>query len=841
MRLLAPTRLIGFLLSTLFALLVSNQAMAIKLIGMRAIDVNGNLLQIGIEDSNLKPAVITFINSQCSISQAYLKDLNQLNQQARKQGLTFYGVIAEPNTPSNEVKAFAAQQGFDFPVIHDISGNLTNELEPRVLPETFVISKFDDLLYHGRIDDRFTAQGKLKPGATSQDLNNAIAEISKGKKVSNARTAPVGCSLPARDAGQLPETVSYNQHVAPVINANCAECHRENGIAPFPLVDYKQSKAFSYMIHHVTKERLMPPWKARPNSGHYLNERVISDYEIALLEKWAKTGAAEGEARYAAIAPQLETSEWRLGKPDIIITMPEEFEVPASGPDIYRYFVAKNAIPKDLEIAAIDFKPGDPSVVHHCNFFVDYGKKARKKDAEDPAPGFSVFGTGSFFSYWDEDQTAAGLGAWAPGGNPIRYPEGMGVKLPGGADFVFEIHYHPTGKKAVDRSQFAIYLSKKPVKTVVSSLFMGTNTVLIEPGDKNYKRHFWMDVPADMELVDIAPHMHYLGTEAKVEVTYPNGEKKLLMDVVWDFRWQGAYFFREPVKIPKGSRIDAFTAYDNSADNPYNPYNPPVPATWGWGTDQEMGEMYLTVVTKGQRSLRKLQKAAQQSWFRPSDPAISMGGPMTAERAIDILRRYSTWETNGEAVAQQVATEAKLFDDVTKSLKKAFKKNRKDAKAMEIYATMNAIGSQFASGWSQSSMYSEAIKYYEKALKLDPTLWDARFTMATGYAGESKESYQQYAIGEFKKLIKIQEKAAIKKAYFAKTYEDLGDLYKRRGELKKAKQVWEQGYKHHPNSMKLVERLGKKKTAPLSGFFVSRLSNTSFPVTTPAATLAVTE
>ena len=76
-------------------------------------------------------------------------------------------------------------------------------------------------------------------------------------------------------------------------------------------------------------------------------------------------------------------SKWRLGEPDLVLSMPEPFAVPADGEDIYRYFVIPTGFVEDKVVAALDFSPGDPKVVHHANYLMDYSGAARAEDAKD--------------------------------------------------------------------------------------------------------------------------------------------------------------------------------------------------------------------------------------------------------------------------------------------------------------------------------------------------------------------------------------------------------------------------------------------------------------------------
>ena len=219
-------------------------------------------------------------------------------------------------------------------------------------------------------------------------------------------------------------------------------------------------------------------------------------------------------------------------------------------------------------------------------------------------------------SYDSGDETGGQIGAWAPGTAPYMFSEGLGFYLPKGGDLVIEIHYHLDGKEHMDQSSVGLYLSKKPLKKQVQSLFVGSMDVNVPAGQNNYWRHVFMNVSEDMEIIDATPHMHYIGKEFIMVATLPDGTRKNLLKIdQWDFRYQDVYIFDKPVKIPKGSRIDCWFSYDNSAENSANPNSPPKPIKWGWNTDDEMLEVYITIITD---KVGPLMKDAYNSWLQPA-------------------------------------------------------------------------------------------------------------------------------------------------------------------------------------------------------------------------------
>ncbi len=587
------------------------------------LDVDGQILRLG-GDTSPEPFVVVMLDVGCPIVRRYAPQLNDIAKRAEGSGLRFYGVLSDSELSWPQARKFRDEFKLSFSVLMDASGSLAARLRPKVVPEAFVIDASDTLVYRGRIDDRFAAPGRPRARVTRHDLLDALAAVARGDRPLVVRTEPVGCEFEGW-GDDLPENVTWARNVAPILNAHCVECHRAGAVGPFPLDTYKRARRRARMMARVVGDGLMPPWYATAGHGSFRDERVLTEREKGLLLRWAKTGAKEGKAGEAPPAPTFPDTGWRLGTPDLEFALPRPFEVPADGDDVYRYFVIPANLTRDLDVAAFDFLPGDASVVHHCIAYVDYSGWARKQEAKDPEPGFAVFdNTNGLLKSIGRGEIIA-IGGWAPGSQAYLLPKGYGMKIPKGGDLVLEIHYHLTGKATRDQSRCALYLAKAPITRWVEGLVIGTETLAIPAGDAAYWRHVSMAVPASMDLLDIGPHMHFLGKEVEVRATLPDGSVERLLKAAWDFRWQSVYAYRTPVHLPKGSRIDAWFRFDNSAANPYNPHAPPKKVRWGWGSNDEMCELYLTIVPDDPKSLPALERSSIESWFR--DAAGGEGPP----------------------------------------------------------------------------------------------------------------------------------------------------------------------------------------------------------------------
>src|SRR5262249_33964662 len=150
----------------------------------------------------------------------------------------------------------------------------------------------------------------------------------------------------------FPKRPTYARDVAPIVNTHCVSCHRQGAIAPFSLATYDEVQKKAGTIASVTKSRYMPPWHPEPGYGTFRDERRLSEREIAVLAAWKDAGTPEGDAKDLP-TPPVFTTAWELGEPDLVLTLPTKFDVPAAGRDIFRAFVLPHEFLEDKEVAGI--------------------------------------------------------------------------------------------------------------------------------------------------------------------------------------------------------------------------------------------------------------------------------------------------------------------------------------------------------------------------------------------------------------------------------------------------------------------------------------------------------
>jgi hypothetical protein len=417
---------------------------------------------------------------------------------------------------------------------------------------------------------------------------------------------PSVSAAPVLGGGKALKSRTFTADVAPIIFQNCVSCHRPGEAAPFPLMKYEDVRKRGRQIAEVTEAKFMPPWHAEQGHVEFLNPRVLSAPQIAVLREWFEQGMPEGDPARLPPLPAF-TEGWQLGKPDVILKMDRPFRIYAEGRDIYRNFVFPLDFTEDKWVKAIEFRPSARSAVHHALFFIDVSGAARKLDGEDGEPGFKGTGRAA--------RTFTPVGGWALGSNVRALPDGLAYAYPKGADLVVQTHFHPSGKEEEETSTIGLHLAHEPPREMfvgvqLPAVFGEFSGVDIPAGATNYALKSSFTLPVDVEAFAISAHAHYLGKVMSLKATFPDGRSSLLLKIPdWDFAWQEQYTFKDRQRLPKGTKLDVEMCYDNSASNPKNPSSPPVRVKWGVRSTDEMGSITVQVIPRNKEDALALREA----------------------------------------------------------------------------------------------------------------------------------------------------------------------------------------------------------------------------------------
>jgi mono/diheme cytochrome c family protein len=396
----------------------------------------------------------------------------------------------------------------------------------------------------------------------------------------------------AEEAGKTRGSPTFNRDVAPLVFKNCAACHRPGEVAPFSLLTYADVKKRAGLIKKATASRFMPPWKPLPGHGEFREARRLSDEQIALLARWVDEGTAEGDPKDLPPAPTFPAG-WQLGKPDVIVPLPKAYTVPAEGADVYRNFAIPFQVPAGKYVRAVEFRPSNRKVVHHAILGFDTSGKVREREGKDGSPGFTQVN-------FPAPILPGSLAFWVPGKDSRPLPEGASLRWPKGADLVLQLHVHPSGKPEVEQSTIGIYFTDEAPRRNLELLVIQNKDIDIPAGKKDFRVKASRELPVDVEVFGIFPHMHLIGKEVKVTALLPDGKETSLLRIDdWDFNWQGYYEYTKPVALPKGTQVLMECRHDNSASNPSNPNQPPKRIVYGEETANEMAIVLLHAFPKG--------------------------------------------------------------------------------------------------------------------------------------------------------------------------------------------------------------------------------------------------
>jgi hypothetical protein len=550
-----------------------------------------------------KAVVIMVQGNGCPITRQAWQALREVRAAYAARGIAFLMLNSNLQDDREAIAAEAREFGYDLPILVDEAQLVGEALGVTRTAETFVIdTKTWNLVYRGPIDDRLTYE-RQQATAKHRYLADALDNVLAGRKVKVAKRDSPGCivNIPHRD-DHLP-VASYSQTIAPLLVKHCVECHRPGGIGPWAMTEYKKVKGFAPMIREVLRTKRMAPWHADPHVGAFLGDRSLPPADMAAIVHWVEAGAPRGAGPDPLTAVAAASSEWPLGEPDLIVTLPA-FQVPATGVVDYQNPMVGNPLDHAVWVRAAVVLPGDRSVVHHL--LAGYSMPA--------AAGRRVIPQADLFDNY--------LGGYTPGMEAYEFPQDTGVRLEPGGRFVVQVHYTPTGKATTDVTRIGLYFHKDAPRHILRHTVAVNPAIRIPAGEAAYEDSAYLPFHKEAILYSLFPHAHYRGHSMKFELQHPDGRRQLLLSVPkYDFNWQREYVLKEPVTIPAGSKLIYTTVYDNSAQHRGNP-DPTKTVPWGLQSWDEMlygGVRFRWVDETSERPTHDTQLGRIQQLFGYAD------------------------------------------------------------------------------------------------------------------------------------------------------------------------------------------------------------------------------
>lgn len=406
------------------------------------------------------------------------------------------------------------------------------------------------------------------------------------------------CEIANEVSAEVPDgTLTYYEHIKPIVDAKCVGCHETGGIAPFALETYMDLFVFKDSVAASVESGAMPPWQPDPCCSEYKWDRSLSKAEKQMMATWNAQGAQPGAPEDEGAPIDFDRSA--LSRVDISLSMPEPYEPePQIGDDDFRCFLIDWPHEDTKYVTGLNVVPSNPSVVHHVIIYVideDAAEKLESKEGKDGRPGYNCFGELGTIP-------EGAVGGWEPASLGFDYPEGLGRKIKKGSKILLNVHYDLANREpGPDQMRIDMALADEVDRElkglgVANPQWIIGDGMAIEAGDADAMYNFSYDPTVifgkkkPVEVFGVNIHMHELGASASLAVKRKDGSFECLLNIrEFDFEWNGEYFLERPVTINPGDELYVECHFDNSAAN-QKPINGeyPAPIDIGWGPNEEM-------------------------------------------------------------------------------------------------------------------------------------------------------------------------------------------------------------------------------------------------------------
>lgn len=435
--------------------------------------------------------------------------------------------------------------------------------------------------------------------------------FSKKPRLFSSLTAGIVLAIGFQSASAQDGQITYNSHVAKILNENCVVCHREGGIGPMQLENFEQVRPWAPLIQLKVANRQMPPYAYDHGIGiqELQGDWRLEQQEIDTIVAWVNQGSPVGDPD--VIPPKADLPDpaaWTfaadLGQPDLVIpSVP--IDIPANGNDLWSKHYVDPKMTMDRCIKAVQVKPrGDArAVVHHAN-----------SDIYVPDENGDLQEFGQLTEY--------AMGKWGE-----LMPDGVCRSLPANSQVRWDIHMFPGGVGATAEGKMIKdnvveiglwfhdedYIAKtQPYKQDLRLYGLREgyeNGELIVPPNGYTMTQGFHSFDHPVRIDSFQPHGHLRMNAASLEIFYPEtGRTEQISQVSnWSATWHHSHIYQPDVAplLPVGAVLVIKQWYDNTANNPNNP----DPEQWVYGgsrTGDEMSHAWIAVTHLDQAGYDKL-------------------------------------------------------------------------------------------------------------------------------------------------------------------------------------------------------------------------------------------
>jgi hypothetical protein len=325
---------------------------------------------------------------------------------------------------------------------------------------------------------------------------------------------------------------TFSDDVLPIVKARCASCHSPGGVAPMSLMTHGDAVPWGESIRVELMAGHMPPWGVDVTAGRFRNLQHFSAREMNVLLTWASGGTPPGQPSHDAV-PAFQP-QWALGTPDQTISLRavqiasdtsehvEEFEIP---------------IP-NRPLRAVDLLPGTPAIVRRATISIRAGLSERGLPGVAPERLVAL---------------------WLPGDHPVALD--AGVAFEAGAQLAVRIQYRKTWQHErqamTDQSRIGLYFADAGAANV---------HVLraLTQANGNSAEAFTTTIAEDVRAVAVYADPNLSGVNLTAVALRPDGSREELISFRPRAEWARRYWFREPITLPRGTRIQVTAKLDDA-------------------------------------------------------------------------------------------------------------------------------------------------------------------------------------------------------------------------------------------------------------------------------------
>jgi hypothetical protein len=308
---------------------------------------------------------------------------------------------------------------------------------------------------------------------------------------------------------------TFSADVRPIVSERCGRCHAPGGVAPMSLLTHIDTVPWGESLRMELLSGHMPPWRVDRGASRFRNPGGLSAKELNVLLTWVTGGTPSGEPTPGD--ERLPTPEWPLGPPDAVLQLPRV----TLGADEHER-TTEVVLPVEATnpaIRAADLLPGTPAVVRGASIEVQAPDRHR--------------------AVRDERL----LSLWVPGDETVPLVQG-GLAMPRDAKLIVRVRYRKTWeyerREIVDESRVGLYFASAPVRPV--------QRVALAPGAP-------VTLARASQALAIYPDPALSGAGVVVTATRPDGRRDELIAFHPRPGWARRYWYRDPVALPRGTRL----------------------------------------------------------------------------------------------------------------------------------------------------------------------------------------------------------------------------------------------------------------------------------------------